>query len=110
MTNYQILEIAIDIGFFLTVASIAVLFAILRERSIKKSLLASGLKEGQRFNSILNEAANTTPVVENIPRKPGVAEQPAIERKPVYQPAHAAVQTNRLSRAEQEFIKSMAIE
>ena len=110
MTNYQILEIAIDIGYFLTVASVAVLFAILREKSIKKSLNVSQPSEGTQFNRILNDAAKAAPAAEDIQREPSPAERPAVERRPVFRPAASAAQTGGLSRAEQEFIKSIAVE
>jgi hypothetical protein len=57
MSNYQILEIALEAAFFATVAAIAVIFAIVRERSLKKQFADQSGKRISYFPEMLNEAS-----------------------------------------------------
>ncbi len=57
MSNYQILEIALEAAFFATVAAIAVIFAIVRERSLKKRLADQPAERLSNFPDMLNEAS-----------------------------------------------------
>jgi len=59
MSNYQILEIALEVAFFATVASIAVIFAIVRERSLKKHLADRSVERLSNFPDMLNEASTS---------------------------------------------------
>jgi hypothetical protein len=64
MSNYQILEIALDVVFFATVASVMVIFAIVRERYIRKSLTEQfGMA---KFPEALAEAGSPVPSAEDI--------------------------------------------
>ena len=60
MSNYQILEIALDVAFFATVASIAVIFVMLREKSLEKKM---GADASLDFPEMLRET--TAPVPED---------------------------------------------
>lgn len=110
MTNYQILEIAIDIGFFLTVVSITVIFAILREKSIRKSLSGTETSKGREFNRVLTEAASTVPSAEDIETESKPLRQPVGGTRASHRPVPVAASTSGLSRAEQEFLKNIAVE
>ena len=57
MSNYQILEIALEAAFFATVAAIAVIFAIVRERSLKKHLADRSVERLSNFPDMLNEVS-----------------------------------------------------
>ncbi len=110
MTNYQILEIAIDIGFFLTIVSITVIFAILREKSIRKSLAGRATNEGRDFNRVLSEAASTVPSVDDLDIESRPRRRPVDGTRASHKPVPVAASTSGLSRAEQEFLKNIAVE
>jgi len=64
MSNYQILEIALDITFFATVASVMVIFAIIREKFVRKNLTEQyGMA---LFPEALAEAGSPVPSAEDL--------------------------------------------
>ncbi len=106
MSNYQILEIALDVAFFATVTSVMVIFAIVRERYIRKSLTEqSGMV---KFPEALAEAGSPIPSADdissghrkkdsgrNIPSRVGADKVTAAGRR-------------RLSRSEMELMSSLS--
>ena len=100
MSNYQILEIALDVAFFATVASVMVIFAIVRERYIRKNLTEQS--ETALFPEVLAEAGSP------LPSKGGLVEKNNDRNVPNrVEPGRAAVAgRRRLSRSEMELMSS----
>jgi hypothetical protein len=105
MSNYQILEIALEVAFFATVASIAVIFAIVRERSLKKRLADQSVERLLNFPDMLNEASASV----SGNRDGGVSEdevaQSAGRQTRVLERCHSG---QVLSRAERELMSGIA--
>ncbi len=105
MSNYQILEIALEVAFFATVASIAVIFAIVRERSLKKRLADQSVERLSNFPDMLIEASASV----SGNRDGGVSEdeiaQTASRQTRVLERCHGE---QVLSRAERELMSGIA--
>lgn len=56
MDNYQILGVLLDAAFFATVAAIAVIFVLVRERSMQKAATDRAARRSLRFSNVLNQA------------------------------------------------------
>lgn len=107
MSNYQILEIALEVAFFATVAAIAVIFAIVRERSLKKRLSDQSVEKLSNFPDVLNEASASV----SWNRDGGVSEDEVAQsarRRTRVRGQSADMQV--LSRAERELMSGIAAE
>ncbi|MCK4657499.1 MAG: hypothetical protein KAT85_10720 [candidate division Zixibacteria bacterium] len=106
MSNYQILEIALDVAFFATVASVMVIFAIVRERYIRKSLTEQ--LETALFPEVLAEAGSPIPSADDI--SGGTVKKDRGGNVPSrVEPGRAAVAgRRRLSRSEMELMSSLS--
>ena len=110
MNNYQVLEIVLDAAFFATVAAIAVIFALIRERSLRKAQADQVAERSSRFPEMLDRAAGC------IHEFPGAFEErrepeDIIRRRAAVEPVRMARQHNtrkELSRAERELIANIA--
>ena len=105
MSNYQILEIALEAAFFVTVAAIAVIFAIVRERSLRKRLDDQCAGKPLNFPDMLNAASASV----SGDRDGGVSEdeiaQSAGRQARVLERCHSG---QVLSRAERELMSGIA--
>jgi hypothetical protein len=105
MSNYQILEIALEAAFFATVAAIAVIFAIVRERSLNKRLADQSAERLSNFPDILNEASASV----SGNREGGVTEDEVAQSASRQTRVLEHYQSEQiLSRAERELMSGMA--
>ena len=107
MSNYQILEIALEAAFFATVAAIAVIFAIVRERSLKKRPADRSVERLSNFPDLLNEASASV----SGNRDNGVSEEEAAHSASRRERVHGhGTDMQVLSRAERELMSGIAPE
>ncbi len=108
MSNYQILEIALDVAFFATVASVMVIFAIVRERHIRKTLTTES--RTTPFPEVLAEAASPAPSIEEITGDPVKKSSRKRILKRVEPEKVIPTGNRRLSRSEAELMGSLSSE
>jgi len=111
MSNYQILEIVLEGLFFATVAAVAVIFTIIRERSIRKSLSAEAPQTSTRFSSAMDRAATAMPSPDDLLSPGHGIRNRVVER--LNRPSVRAEQSNsrtpvKITRAERELISSLS--
>lgn len=111
MNNYQILEFVLEGLFFATVAAVAVIFTIIRERSIRKSLSTETQKKSPSFSSIMDRAAAAMPSPEDLLSPSHGTRDRVMERlgkPPVSATRHKSRTNVKITRAERELIASLA--
>ncbi len=105
MSNYQILEIALEAAFFATVASIAVIFAIVRERSLKKRLADQSAERLSSFPDALIDASASVSGNRDGGVSEGEVAQTTTRQTRVLERCHSGQD---LSRAERELMSGVA--
>ncbi len=111
MSNYMILEIALDALFFGTVAAIAVIFLYIRERSLRK-IFAAGVTTPGGFTGVLEEASACVPTAHDMIRNDNGLPATQISEMTVGSATNIERECEEptLSRAERELMSSVALE
>ncbi|MFH1891336.1 MAG: hypothetical protein ABIK83_01475 [Candidatus Zixiibacteriota bacterium] len=112
MSNYQILEIVLDGLFFATVAAIAVIFAVIRERSVREAQSEQVPNRSIAFPKIMNDVVTCMPTSADLIENTGMGAR-VINRLTGPSVGHNSKDTRlavSLTRAEREFMSSITEE
>jgi len=111
MSNYQILDIALNAAFFVTVSAIAVIFVLIRERAIRRHLLnVMGNSRSQQDARAVRAVSVPLPTGGDLVSGSPDASDSDRDVNSAHEPERKSpgVPKNRLSRAEKELISGIA--